>query len=133
MASDLFPDRASTIVNPLAYHAIALWSVTRLEIQHAHLDQFNILLARSRYKALNWRQRLAKTNLVRKLLFALQTDWYFPSSQKLGGAGQSVPEAIGHILDPLEAALKAPGSFMKEDIKAIVAYLAANLHEGKSC
>ncbi|KDR79337.1 hypothetical protein GALMADRAFT_223566 [Galerina marginata CBS 339.88] len=117
----------STIVNPLGYRALALdfslWSQTRTEIQRAHLEQFSTLLEVSRYKAFNWKQRLGKTGLVRKILFALQTDWYNFS------AGQDGAEMLGQLVEALGATLKAPGGFEKEDVKAVVAYLAANLHE----
>ncbi|KAF8184760.1 hypothetical protein BJ912DRAFT_973913 [Pholiota molesta] len=123
----------STIVNPLAYRAIALdfslWSRTRVEIQRAHLEQYGILLSLSRYKAFNWKQRLSKVNLVRKILFAIQADWYDAKVERSEEDGESPPRMLNYLLDSLSAALKAPGSFSKEDIKAIVAYLAANLHE----
>ncbi|KAF8885379.1 hypothetical protein CPB84DRAFT_1837906 [Gymnopilus junonius] len=133
----------STVVNPLAYRALALdfslWSHTRLEIQRAHLEQFSTLLELSRYRTFNWRQRLSKMGLVRKMLFALQADWYSHSQRgEQAGAGiGSVPPSAGaenfsmaeHLVEALGAVLKAPGGFEKEDVKALVAYLAANLHE----
>ncbi|KIM43842.1 hypothetical protein M413DRAFT_26133 [Hebeloma cylindrosporum] len=128
----------STIVNPLAYRAIALdfslWSHTRPEIQRAHLEQFTTLLSLSRFKAFNWKQRLGKMNLVRKCLFALQSDWYGSSNgtkkplENLGGSKEDAG-MLSHLIEALGVVLKAPGGFVKEDIKATVAYLAANLHE----
>ncbi|KAF9479125.1 beach-domain-containing protein [Pholiota conissans] len=123
----------STIVNPLAYRAIALdfalWSHTKLEIQRAHLEQFSTLLTLSRYKAFNWKQRLSKVNLVRKILFAIQADWYDTKLEKTAAVGEAPPRMLNYLLESLSAAMKAPGSFSKDDVKAIVAYLAANLHE----
>ncbi len=126
-------NRQSTIVNALAYRAIALdlslWSHTRLEIQRAHLEQFSTLLSTSRYKAFNWKQRLNKVNLVRKFLFALQADWYDTRIERQSGTDEGPLRMLGYLIDSLGVALKGPGSFAKDDIKAVVAYLAANLHE----
>ncbi|KAF8962103.1 beach-domain-containing protein [Flammula alnicola] len=123
----------STIVNPLGYRSIALdfslWSRARKEIQRAHLEHFATLLSVSRYKAFNWKQRLSMMSLVRKCLFALQADWYSSSSERLEGANELGLGMLGYLVDTLGVALKAPGSFAKDDIKAVVAYLAANLHE----
>ncbi|KAH9476097.1 Beige protein-like protein 1 [Psilocybe cubensis] len=128
----------STVVNPLAYRALALdfslWSRTRPEIQRAHLDQFATLLELSRYKAFNWKQRLSKMNLVRKIMFALQADWY---SNPPEPNGLTSTHEVGHnmqaqLVQTLGVILRAPGGFVKEDIKAVVAYLAANLHENNN-
>ncbi|KAJ7075426.1 beach-domain-containing protein [Mycena belliarum] len=108
----------STVVNAVAYRAIALdfelWSRTRQEVQRVHLEHFTTLLITSRYKKFNVKQRFAKIGLVRKLLFALQTNWY-------------QPEVIPYVVQALRAAAQA--NFSKEEtIKPIVSYLAANLH-----
>jgi len=114
----------STIVNVVAYRTIALdfslWSRTRKEIQCTHFEHFTTLLQTSKYKIFNMKQRLSSMGLVRKLLFALQADWY---SQD--------------VLVPLLAlaALKvaAMANFDKDDtIKPMVSYLAANLPETSS-
>ncbi|KAJ7241683.1 beach-domain-containing protein [Mycena haematopus] len=109
----------STVVNAVAYRAIALdfelWARTRQEVQRVHLEHFTTLLIASRYKKFNVKQRFAKIGLVRKLLFALQTNWY-------------QPEVIPYVIEALKAAAQA--NFSKEEaIKPIVSYLAANLHE----
>ena len=66
----------------------------------------------------NTKQRLSSMGLVRKLLFALQSDWY---SQDI-----LVP-----LLEALEVAARA--NFDKDDtVKPMVSYLAANLPESKS-
>ncbi|KAJ7052675.1 beach-domain-containing protein [Mycena amicta] len=108
----------STVVNAVAYRAIALdfdlWSKTRAEVQRVHLEHFTTLLITSRYKRFNVKQRFAKIGLVRRLLFALQTNWY-------------APEMVVHVVQALKSAAQA--SFSKEEaIKPIVSYLAANLH-----
>ncbi|KAJ7151346.1 beach-domain-containing protein [Mycena crocata] len=110
----------STVVNAVAYRAIALdfelWARTRQEVQRVHLEHFTTLLIASRYKKFNVKQRFAKIGLVRKLLFALQTNWY-------------QPEVIPYVIEALKAAAMA--NFSKEEaIKPIVSYLAANLHGG---
>jgi hypothetical protein len=106
-------------VNAVAYRAIALdfelWARTRQEVQRVHLEHFTTLLIASRYKKFNVKQRFAKVGLVRKLLFALQTNWY-------------QPEVIPYVVEALKAAALA--NFSKEEaIKPLVSYLAANLHE----
>lgn len=111
------PDQ-STVINTVAYRAIALdlqlWAQTKTEIQQAHMEQFSMLLRTSRYKKFNIKQRLGKMNIVRKFIFALQTDWY-----------QS--ESIPWLIDTLKVVAEA--QFSTDDvIKPIVAYLAANLH-----
>ncbi|KAJ7700350.1 beach-domain-containing protein [Mycena rosella] len=110
----------STVVNAVAYRAIALdfelWSRTRQEVQRVHLEHFTTLLIASRYKKFNVKQRFAKIGLVRKLLFALQTNWY-------------QPEVVPYVIEALKSAAQA--NFSKEEaIKPIVSYLAANLHGG---
>jgi hypothetical protein len=112
--------RQSTVVNTVAYRAIALdfelWSRTRREIQRVHLEHFTTVLHTSRYKKFNTKQRFAKMGLVRKLLFVLQTDWYQHDS-------------IPFVVEALKMAAQA--NFSKDDaIKPIVSYLAANLQEG---
>jgi hypothetical protein len=65
----------------------------------------------------NMKQRISSMDLVRKLLFALQADWY---SQ----------DVFDLLLEALKVAAKA--SFDKDDtIKPMVSYLAANLPECK--
>ncbi|CAK5278628.1 unnamed protein product [Mycena citricolor] len=112
----------STVVNAVAYRAIALdfelWSSTRVEVQRVHLEHFTTLLVSSRYKKFNIKQRFPKLGLVRKLLFALQTNWY-----------QS--EIVPFVLEALKSALQV--NFSKDDaIKPVVSYLAANLHPDKA-
>lgn len=111
--------RQSTIVNVVAYRAIALqvqvdlglWSRTRKEIQCTHFEHFTTLLQTGKYKIFDVKQHLSSMGLVRKLLFALQAD--------------SVP-----LFEALKVAARA--SFDKEDtIKPMVSYLAANLPESK--
>ncbi|KAL4252230.1 hypothetical protein ABKN59_005526 [Abortiporus biennis] len=109
----------STVVNPIAYRAIALdfqlWSHTKIEIQRVHLEHFAILLEVSKHKKFNLKQRLRKMGLVRKLLFVLQTDWY-------------QLELASTLIDTLR--MVAQANFSTDDaIKPIVAYLATNLHE----
>ena len=75
-----------------------------------------MLLRTSKYKKFNVKQRLSKMNVVRKFLFALQTDWYSL-------------ESIPWLIETLEVVAEA--TFSTDDvIKPVVAYLAANLHPG---
>jgi hypothetical protein len=112
----------STVVNSVAYRAIALdfelWARTRKEVQRVHLEHFTTLLQTSRFKRFNIKQRFAKLGLVRKLLFALQTEWYSH-------------DMIPFVVTALKVAAQA--NFSADDaIKPIISYLAANLHEGMS-
>lgn len=77
-----------------------------------------MLLSASKYKKFNAKQRLGKMNVVRKFLFALQTDWY-------------PQDSMPWFIDTLKVIAEA--NFSTDDvIKPIVAYLAANLHPGRS-
>lgn len=110
------------MINAVAYRAIALdlqlWSQTKLEIQEAHLEHFSMLLRTSKYKKFNMKQRLSKMNIVRKFLFAIQTDWY-------------QLETIPWVIETLK--LVAESHFSTDEvIKPLVSYLAANLHPGTS-
>ncbi len=115
------PRSHSTIVNTVAYRAIALdfqlWSRTRREIQLVHIEHFATLLDTSRHKRFNIKQRLSKMAVVRKLLFVLQTDWY-------------PDDLFPFLLDTLKVV--AESNFSIDDaIRPIVSYLAANLHDSE--
>jgi hypothetical protein len=104
--------RQSTMINVVAYRAIALDFG-----QRTHLEHFTILLQTSKYRSINMKQGLSSMGLVRKLLFALQADWY---SQDI----------LVSLLEALKVATKA--NFDKDDtIKPMISYLAANLPESK--
>lgn len=110
------------MVNVVGYRVLALdfdlWSRTKKEIQQLYLEHFITLLRTSRYKTFNAKQRLSKMNIVRKLLFAVQADWYH------GDMLQGVIDVLAVVAEMI---------FSKEEtIKPIVSYLAANLPEGAS-
>ena len=75
-------------------------------------------------------------NLVRKCLFALQADWYGGANgtkkplESFGGSKGDVG-MLYYLIEALGVVLKAPGGFVKDDIKATVVYLASNLHESR--
>jgi hypothetical protein len=103
----------------MAYRSIALdfslWARTHKDIQRAHLAHFSMLLETSRHRRFNVKQRIAKMAIVRKLLFALQTEWYDL-------------DRIPDIVKALKVVAQA--HFSADDtVKPIVAYLAATLHE----
>ncbi|EKM77777.1 hypothetical protein AGABI1DRAFT_121854 [Agaricus bisporus var. burnettii JB137-S8] len=109
----------STIVNLGAYGAIALdfelWSRTRDEIQAVYFEHFSTLFKTSRYRAYNITQRFSKLRLTRKLVFALQTDWFSANNTT-------------RLINALRIACRA--DFSRDGtIKPVVSYLAANLHE----
>jgi hypothetical protein len=107
------------VVNALAYRAVALdfdlWSRTSQEIQLVYLDHFTTLLQTSRYRIFNGKQRLAKLSVAKKVLFAIQANWY-------------KGEVAGGLIEVLRLALESNFS-NDEAIKPVVSYLAANLHE----
>jgi len=117
-----YPNSHSTIVNTVAYRAIALdfilWSRTSPEIQHAHLEHFAILMQTSRYKRFNVKQRYHKMGIVRKFLFVLQTDLYQPA-------------LLPALTDALRSIVEAHFS-PDETIKPILSMIAANVHTGRS-
>lgn len=113
--------RNVTITNPLAYTLLALdfdiWArAPSKEVQKAHLSHFSALLETSKFRRFNVKQRLSKYNLIRKLLFVLQTDIY---------SNDMIPQLVQII------SIYMKHHFVADiTIKPIVAYLAANLHEG---
>lgn len=117
-----YPNSHSTIVNTVAYRAIALdfllWSRTSIEIQRAHLEHFAILVQTSRYQRFNVKQRYHKMGIVRKFLFVLQTDLYQPA-------------LLPALTDALRAVVEANFS-PDETIKPILSMIAANIHTGWS-
>ena len=120
VSTDFFFSRHSTVVNVVGYRVVALdfdlWSRAKKEIQQVYLEHFVTLLKTSRYKTFNAKQRLSKMSVVRKLLFALQADWYHG-------------ELLNNLMEVLHVTVEM--MFSKEDtIKPLVSYLAANLHEG---
>lgn len=89
------------------------------DVQKAHLNHFSVLLETSKFRRFNLKQRLSKFNIVRKLLFVLQTDVYSNDMIPL------LVQTIGMYIKHHFAADTA--------IKPVVGYLAANLHEGIKC
>ncbi|KAF9531325.1 hypothetical protein CPB83DRAFT_848844 [Crepidotus variabilis] len=132
-------------------------AASRTQIQQLHLEHFATLLLTSRYRVFNWKVGLGEApvkspkekdgkdkdasgggratrggvSLVRRLLFVLQIGWYGGGTKTLTDEGDE-ESMIPYVIDALGVALRAPGGFGKEDIKAVVAYLAANLHEPPS-
>lgn len=112
----------STIVNTVAYQSIALdfrlWSSTSKDIQTAYLEHFPMLLHANKYKHFNIKQRIAKLAIVRKLLFALQSDWFHV---------EVYPSLVEAIL------VTAQVHFTPEDaIKPMVSFIVANMHASRS-
>ena len=114
------PSSRSTIINTAAYRAIALdlqlWSRTKPDIQGAYFQHYAMLLQQSKYKRFNSSQRLGKMNVVRKLIFAIQTDFYSL-------------ESIPWLIDTLRVVAQADLT-INHVFKPLVQYLAASLHAG---
>lgn len=90
--------------------------MTTSDVQRAHLEHFAFLLRASRYRKFNAKVRLSKLNVVRRLLFALQSPWYSP-------------EAASHIVNALGVVMQAHFS-TNDAIKPIASYIAANISSG---
>lgn len=87
--------------------------MTSPAIQRAHLEHFSFLLRASRHRRFNARVRLSKLEIVRKLLFALQSTWY-PA------------ETISHIINAIVVFMQ--GHFPPTDvIKPVVSYISAHI------
>ncbi|KAL5530973.1 hypothetical protein ACEPAG_3849 [Sanghuangporus baumii] len=115
------PDR-SVVVNAVAYRVIALdfslWASAKDEIQRMHLDHFSTLLGISKFRSFNAKQRIGKFGVVRKMLFALQTNWY---------TADMAMNLVSALKCVAQACFSADGA-----IKPVVSFLAANLHEDNS-
>lgn len=109
------------VANTLAYRAVALdfeiWAHARPEIQVIHFDHFSTLLKTSKYRNYNAKQRLAKLNIIRKLLFVVQMDYY-------------AKDMMERLIATFKVIVQSCFS-TNETIKPIVSYLGASLHEGK--
>ncbi|KDN41354.1 hypothetical protein RSAG8_07469, partial [Rhizoctonia solani AG-8 WAC10335] len=111
----------SVVTNPQSYRAFALdidlWARTNPPVQSAYFEHFSILLSTSKLARFTIKSKLAKTPLLKKLLLAVQ---------------------LGIFRDEMEAQLVralrvvAHAIWTPDVIKAIVAYLAANLHTSQA-
>ncbi|KAG8759860.1 hypothetical protein FRC14_004821 [Serendipita sp. 396] len=114
---DLSRPENATITNPLAYSILALefevWAKGPKDVQKAHLEHFTALLETSKFRRFNLKQRMSKFNLVRKLLFVLQSDLY--SNEMVPRLVQAIGVYLRHHFVP------------DVSIKPVVSYLAANL------
>ena len=77
-----------------------------------------MLLQQSKYKRFNSSQRLGKMNVIRKLIFAIQTDFY-------------PLESVPWLIDTLRVVAQADLT-LNHVYKPLVQYLAASLHAGKA-
>lgn len=116
------------------------------QIQRVHLDHFKTLLCSSQFRAFNWSVGFSggssakqekdndkgagqNVSLVRRILFAMQMGWYNEESEDSDDSGNT--NMTNYLIDTLGIALRAPGGFERDDIKAVVSYIAANLSEGE--
>ncbi|KAG8690949.1 hypothetical protein FRC11_007896 [Ceratobasidium sp. 423] len=111
----------SVVTNPQSYRAFALdtdlWARTNPAVQAAYFDHFSILLSTSKLARFTIKSKLTKVPVLKKLLLAVQ---------------------LGIFKDEMEAQLVrtlrvvAHAIWTPDAIKAIVAYLAANLHTSQA-
>ncbi|CAE6467269.1 unnamed protein product [Rhizoctonia solani] len=111
----------SVVTNPQSYRAFALdidlWARTNPTVQSAYFGHFSTLLSTSKLSRFTIKSKLAKLPVLKKLLLAVQ---------------------LGIFRDEMEAQLVralrvvANAIWTPEAIKALVAYLAANLHTSQA-
>lgn len=115
----LFPSK-SVVTNPQSYRTLALdidlWARTNPSVQSAYFDHFSTLLATSKFARFTIKSKLVKVPLLKKLLFTVQLGTFTDEMEaRLVGALRVVAQAL----------------WTSDAIKAIVAYLAANLHSSQ--
>ncbi|CAE6451233.1 unnamed protein product [Rhizoctonia solani] len=111
----------SVVTNPQSYRALALdidlWARSNPAVQSAYFDHFSVLLSTSKLARFTIKSKLVKVPVLKKLLLAVQ---------------------LGIFRDEMEAQLVralrivAYAMWTPDAIKAIVAYLAANLHTSQA-
>ncbi|CEG78631.1 hypothetical protein RMATCC62417_13208 [Rhizopus microsporus] len=108
----------SIINNPLVYRYVVLnfeiWKKTSLEVQKAQLDQFNLFLSTSNFRAFNVK-RLQKIHLVKKLLLAFRMNIYSK-------------ELVPYVVKALKAVMLS--NWDTEGIRAIATFLASTVSQG---
>ncbi|KAJ1300253.1 hypothetical protein OPQ81_005082 [Rhizoctonia solani] len=111
----------SVVTNPQSYRAFALdidlWARTNPAVQSAYFDHFSTLLSTSKLARFSIKSKLAKVPVVKKLLLAVQ----------LGIFRDEMEPRLVRALRVVAHAMWTP-----DVIKAIVAYLAANLHTSQA-
>lgn len=99
------------------YRAIALnfelWAKAPLEVLTLFFGHFDLLLSKSRYKRFNVLRTFQKSNIVRKLLYAIRSGFFEPAA---------VPLAV----DTLQLALSVRWS-AEDAIKPVFSYLVCAL------
>ncbi|ORE05463.1 hypothetical protein BCV72DRAFT_250593 [Rhizopus microsporus var. microsporus] len=109
----------SIINNPLVYRYVVLnfeiWKKTSLEVQKAQLDQFNLFLSTSNFRAFNVK-RLQKIHLVKKLLLAFRMNIYSK-------------ELVPYVVKALKAVMLS--NWDTEGIRAIATFLASTVSQGR--
>lgn len=105
----------SLMINPFLYRIVMLdfelWSQTSQDLQTKHLEHFTLLLRSSRHRRFNVK-RVAKMQIVKKLIHAIRSDLY-------------ADEVRSAITDALRAVLAS--SFTDASVRIVTSYLAAQL------
>ncbi|KAL1405839.1 Beige protein-like 1 [Vanrija albida] len=113
------PDKpqAAVVHNSAAYRAIGLdfelWATAKDDVVALYFENFQALLAQSKYKRYNLLRTFQKSNMVRKLLFAIRLGLYNTTT---------IPLAV----DTLKLALTSRWS-AEEGIKPVFSYLVSAL------
>ncbi|UZJ53931.1 hypothetical protein CBS101457_003251 [Exobasidium rhododendri] len=114
----------AALLNPLLYRTIMLdmniWAQTSSQVQSAHLSQFIVFLKTSKYRKFN-AKRVAKMQIAKKLLQALQLNDYNNSSDK----EEFGKKVVDQILSSLRIALIS--SFNEGAIRSVSTYLTSQL------
>lgn len=95
-----------------------LWAHAQLPVVELFLEHFDSLLSKSQYKRFNLLRTFQKSNIVRKLLYAIRSGHYDPAA---------IPRAV----DTLKLALTTRWS-SEDAIKPVFSYLVSALCQRRS-
>lgn len=115
--------RLATVHNSAAYRALGLefelWSLAPLDVLNLYFSHFDYLLSKSQYRRYNLLRTFQKSNIVRKLLFAVRSGLF---------EEDALPPAVATLRLALVSRWSA-----EESIKPIFAYLVSALCQSGYC
>lgn len=115
----------AALINPFLYRVMmldfSLWTQMPLDVQLAHLDHFVALLKSSRYRRFN-AKRMAKMQIARKILFAMET---LQAQESRDSRTEDKDVVMSKYITTLRIVLIS--SFNDGAIRALSSFLAAQL------
>lgn len=113
----------AVVNNSTAYRALALefelWALAKPEVQKVYFQHFEALLSNSKHKRYNLLRTFQRSNIVRKLLFALRSGLY---------DSETLPMAVATLKTTLTARWSA-----EDALKPTFAYLVSALCQSECC